>query len=192
MARGKKGCKTRSCKSSVHARGYCQKCYDKMRKKNASGPGRARKCKTTGCDHAHHAQGYCQQCYDKVRKTSKEKVRAPVAADAASLVCKTDGCKNDHHAKGYCKKCYSRLRRNGSFKAGEEPRRTVTSRADKGRKRGTNPVEVMGLLIGKPMGGAVIVQDAIALPVEGFETRVVADDAQVFMTQLMDSMELVP
>lgn len=61
---------------------------------------------------------------------------------------------------------------------------------EKGRKAGTQPVEVMGLMIGKPDGDSIIVLDACPLPVEGFETRVVADDAQVYMTKLMDSMEL--
>lgn len=61
---------------------------------------------------------------------------------------------------------------------------------EKGRKAGTNPVEVMGLMIGKPEGDSIIVLDACPLPVEGSETRVVADDAQVYMTKLMDSMEL--
>lgn len=61
---------------------------------------------------------------------------------------------------------------------------------EKGRKAGTNPVEVMGLMIGKPDGDSIIVLDACPLPVEGSETRVVADDAQVYMTKLMDSMEL--
>jgi hypothetical protein len=62
---------------------------------------------------------------------------------------------------------------------------------EKGRKAGTQPVEVMGLMIGKPDGDSIIVLDACPLPVEGSETRVVADDAQVYMTKLMDSMELV-
>lgn len=61
---------------------------------------------------------------------------------------------------------------------------------EKGRKAGTNPIEVMGLMIGKPDGDAIVVLDCCPLPVEGSETRVVADDAQVYMTQLMDSMEL--
>jgi COP9 signalosome complex subunit 5 len=65
------------------------------------------------------------------------------------------------------------------------------SGVEKGRKAGTNPVEVMGLMIGKPDGDSIIVLDACPLPVEGSETRVVADDAQVYMTKLMDSMELV-
>jgi len=61
---------------------------------------------------------------------------------------------------------------------------------EKGRKAGTSPIEVMGLMIGKAEGDSIIVMDACPLPVEGSETRVVADDAQVYMTQLMDSMEL--
>jgi len=43
----------------------------------------------------------------------------------------------------------------------------------------------------QPDGDSIIVLDACPLPVEGSETRVVADDAQVYMTKLMDSMELV-
>ena len=61
---------------------------------------------------------------------------------------------------------------------------------EKGRKAGTAPVEIMGLMIGKAMGESIVVLDACPLPVEGSETRVVADDAQVHMLELMDSMEL--
>ena len=61
---------------------------------------------------------------------------------------------------------------------------------EKGRKAGTAPVEIMGLMIGKASGESIVVLDACPLPVEGSETRVVADDAQVHMLQLMDSMEL--
>lgn len=62
---------------------------------------------------------------------------------------------------------------------------------DKGRSRGTNPVEVMGLCIGKPEGDTIIVIDTVPLPVEGTETKVVADDAQTYMLDIMESLELV-
>ena len=45
-------------------------------------------------------------------------------------------------------------------------------------------------MIGKASGESIVVLDACPLPVEGSETRVVADDAQVHMLELMDSMEL--
>ena len=61
---------------------------------------------------------------------------------------------------------------------------------EKGRKAGTNPVEIMGLMIGKTDGDSIVILDSCPLPVEGSETRVVADDAQVHMLELMDSMEL--
>lgn len=54
------------------------------------------------------------------------------------------------------------------------------------RSKGGNPVEVMGLLMGRPdvsssgsNNKSLIVTDAFPLPVEGFETRVVADDEDV-------------
>jgi len=61
---------------------------------------------------------------------------------------------------------------------------------EKGRKAGTAPQEIMGLMIGKAEGDTIIVLDSCPLPVEGSETRVVADDAQVHMTELLDSLEL--
>ena len=64
------------------------------------------------------------------------------------------------------------------------------SGVEKGRKAGTAPVEIMGLMIGKADGDAIVVLDANPLPVEGSETRVVADDAQVYMLELMESLEL--
>jgi len=41
---------------------------------------------------------------------------------------------------------------------------------------------VMGLLLGRPNteeGGCLVVTDAFPLPIEGFETRVIADDQDV-------------
>ena len=65
------------------------------------------------------------------------------------------------------------------------------SGVEAGRKAGTNPIEIMGLMIGKPDGDSIVVMDACPLPVQGSETRVVADDAQIHMLELMESMELV-
>ena len=54
------------------------------------------------------------------------------------------------------------------------------SGVEKGIAKGGNPIEVMGLLVGRPgLGGRLVVTDAFPLPVEGFETRVVADDENV-------------
>lgn len=52
-----------------------------------------------------------------------------------------------------------------------------------GRKRGTSPIEIMGLLVGRvdPATNSIIIMDSCSIPVEGSETRVVADDAQVYM-----------
>ena len=46
---------------------------------------------------------------------------------------------------------------------------------DKGIKKGGKPIEVMGLLLGRPDledPHCIIISDAQALPIEGFETRV--------------------
>lgn len=64
------------------------------------------------------------------------------------------------------------------------------SGVEKGRKAGTNPIEIMGLMIGKPVGNSIVIMDACPLPVQGSETRVVADDAQIYMLELMESLEL--
>lgn len=56
------------------------------------------------------------------------------------------------------------------------------SGVDKGIAKGGNPIEVMGLLLGRPApNGKLIVTDAFPLPVEGFETRVVANDESVVL-----------
>lgn len=65
----------------------------------------------------------------------------------------------------------------------------AVSGVEAGRKRGSAPIEIMGLLIGKPEGSTIVVMDACPLPVEGSETRVVADDAQVFMFDMLESIE---
>lgn len=65
---------------------------------------------------------------------------------------------------------------------------------DKGISRGGKPVEVMGLLVGRPDvadPSTIIVSDALPLPAEGFETKVVIDDDSVInhMIELGDSLE---
>lgn len=69
------------------------------------------------------------------------------------------------------------------------------SGVDKGVKQNGKPVEVMGMLVGRPDTEdphSVIISDAQALPIEGFETRVVADDEGVinYMISLGDINEL--
>ena len=48
------------------------------------------------------------------------------------------------------------------------------SGCDKGIKKGGNPIEVMGMLLGRPdpeTPETIVVTDAFPLPIEGFETR---------------------
>jgi COP9 signalosome complex subunit 5 len=66
---------------------------------------------------------------------------------------------------------------------------------NKGIKLGGKPIEVMGLLLGRPDTedrSSLVITDAQALPIEGFETKVVADDENVinYMIELGDSFEL--
>merc|ERR1712228_384974 len=62
-----------------------------------------------------------------------------------------------------------------------------------GRKSGGLPTEIMGLLVGRPdpVTNTLVIMDCIELPVEGSETRVVADDEKVlgFMTRMQDRIE---
>jgi COP9 signalosome complex subunit 5 len=69
------------------------------------------------------------------------------------------------------------------------------SGVDKGIKKSGKPIEVMGLLLGRPDTedlGCLIITDAQALPIEGFETRVIADDDTVvnYMIELGETNEL--
>jgi COP9 signalosome complex subunit 5 len=69
------------------------------------------------------------------------------------------------------------------------------SGVEKGIKKGGNPVEVMGLMMGRPdhqePHTTLIVTDVFPLPIEGFETRVVVDDENVlnYMFTLQESMD---
>jgi len=71
----------------------------------------------------------------------------------------------------------------------------ANSGVEKGLKAGSRPVEVMGLLLGRPSTGAdkhvLIVTDAFPLPIEGAETRVLADDQEVlnYMISMMENLE---
>jgi len=63
-----------------------------------------------------------------------------------------------------------------------------------GRKKGGLPTEIMGLLVGRPdpdNKGSIVIMDCIELPIEGSETKVVADDEKVlgFMTRMQDRIE---
>jgi COP9 signalosome complex subunit 5 len=60
-----------------------------------------------------------------------------------------------------------------------------------GQKRGGKPLEIMGLLMGKPDGDSIIVLDTYPLPVEGTETKVMADDEKVskYMIDLSEQLE---
>jgi len=61
----------------------------------------------------------------------------------------------------------------------------------KGRaSKGGMPIEVMGLLIGKPEGEAIVILDAAPIPVEGIEYKVEASqEATIHMANLQESME---
>lgn len=65
----------------------------------------------------------------------------------------------------------------------------------KGINKGGNPIEVMGMLLGRPdtmTPHTLVVTDAFPLPIEGFETRVIADDENVInhMISLGESLEI--
>ena len=131
-------CKTKGCREPVHARGLCQKCYDRLRKRRKESAGAETvptNCKEPGCKRAHHARGYCQFHYDlnhRMRGQSKP-------ADARALneskvevgtVCRAPGCELPHHAKGLCKIHYSRMRRRGTL---SEPTPTPVKPSDAAR-----------------------------------------------------------
>lgn len=69
------------------------------------------------------------------------------------------------------------------------------SGVEKGIKKGGKPIEIMGMLVGRPDTedrNCMIISDAQPLPIEGFETRVVADDESVinYMIELGESNEI--
>jgi COP9 signalosome complex subunit 5 len=70
------------------------------------------------------------------------------------------------------------------------------SGVDKGIKGGGKPIEVMGLLLGRPHPDdpkSLVITDAFPLPIEGFETRVIADDQDVINYMVMrDSWNMQP
>ena len=67
------------------------------------------------------------------------------------------------------------------------------SGVQKGIAKSGTPIEVMGLLLGRPCPNSpsLIVTDVFPLPIEGFETRVIADDEDVInhMIALGESLE---
>eukprot|EP00904_Undaria_pinnatifida_P010840 jgi/Undpi1/6887/HiC_scaffold_21.g09363.m1 len=70
----------------------------------------------------------------------------------------------------------------------------ANSGVEKGMAQGGKPVEIMGMMLGRPdteMPNALIVTDVFPLPVEGAETKVLADDQEVanYMIDLGDLLE---
>ncbi|RLN59062.1 hypothetical protein BBJ29_003103 [Phytophthora kernoviae] len=76
----------------------------------------------------------------------------------------------------------------------------ANSGVEKGIKNGGKPVEIMGLIMGRPSTGTdrdagdaqtLVVTDCFPLPIEGAETRVLADDAEVinYMISLGEAVE---
>ena len=68
------------------------------------------------------------------------------------------------------------------------------SGVERGIKQNGKPIEIMGLLLGRPNPDdphAIIISDAQPLPIEGMETRVVADDEDVqnYMISLVEMNE---
>ena len=68
------------------------------------------------------------------------------------------------------------------------------SGVEKGIKTGGRPIEVMGLCLGRPdpiTPKTLIITDVFPLPIEGFETRVIADDEDVinYMISLGEDLE---
>jgi COP9 signalosome complex subunit 5 len=69
------------------------------------------------------------------------------------------------------------------------------SGVDKGISQSGKPVEVMGLLLGRPDiedPRSMIITDALPMPCEGFETRVIVDDENVinYMIDMGESIEM--
>eukprot|EP00903_Cladosiphon_okamuranus_P009917 g9414.t3 len=70
----------------------------------------------------------------------------------------------------------------------------ANSGVEKGMSAGGKPVEIMGMMLGRPdteTPNALIVTDVFPLPVEGAETKVLADDQEVsnYMINLGDLLE---
>lgn len=68
------------------------------------------------------------------------------------------------------------------------------SGVEKGISQSGKPVEVMGLLLGRPDTEdltSMIITDAMPMPCEGFETRVIVDDENVinYMIEMGESIE---
>ena len=60
------------------------------------------------------------------------------------------------------------------------------SGCEKGMREGGKPLEVMGMMLGRPHTeqlDTLVVTDVFPLPVEGFETRVIADDEQARLSK---------
>lgn len=62
---------------------------------------------------------------------------------------------------------------------------------DIGVSRGSDPVEIMGLLLGRAEGSSILISDCYALPVEGSETQVMADNDEVrlYMINKVEALE---
>lgn len=62
---------------------------------------------------------------------------------------------------------------------------------EEGRQKGGLPTEIMGLMVGKPVGDTIVIMDVVELPCEGSETQVVAASEEVlgYMTRAQEAVE---
>ena len=119
-------CSHPGCRQPAHAKGLCQKHYDKLRRTGGrrSAAESDKTCRAAGCSRPYHAKGYCQKHYDLYRKRSGAPPADGPAPDGTPVdphACRVPGCSRPHHAKGYCKSHYSQLRRRGGIPAVQRP-----------------------------------------------------------------------
>lgn len=99
-------CSAKRCDSDVHAKGYCWKHYDKLRKygnaeieiiKRYHGA----KCSVDGCEDAASRKGLCDKHRQRLKKYGS--VDLPITEPK---VCSHEGCTKPHYARGFCVQHY--------------------------------------------------------------------------------------
>ena len=95
-------CSIRHCDRVHHARGLCNKHYQRWREEDAP-----RACSVERCERKYRARGLCDTHYAKWRRETKPPPRI------IRHGCLVENCDRPHSSKGYCSRHYNKVRKWG-------------------------------------------------------------------------------
>lgn len=104
----KKLCSIEGCEEKHHAKGYCRKHYNGLKRHGDPLFNKAeRKCSVKGCNGKHKGRNYCNKHYQIYKRYGDPLFILP------KKKCIVKGCEKKHSGLGYCTKHYQRFKSYG-------------------------------------------------------------------------------